>query len=394
MPVCDPCAAGPSGAASRCRAARNCESGSTAHCEWVLDVNKTLAVRWNERGVRGWGNYWPYLRTLHFAAALLGRRFLVLHDHSLPTDYLMLGGRLSWSLPRGELSDYLVVQPAELKSWNVAHNESGMIGFLSTLADVQHVFLNVTSTLSISKYAILMKECPKQEHAAAFLWCMGRLFSSPSPAMAVEVGRLRARIGRRNFSALHIRTFGADMHIPAEATTPDPNSTLRFLAWEITLKLADGTFRTLEATEYAAALRAICANASEPLYVAADSRSAVLMAHQLCPGNVISLPHEYGQVRAHGERRVAGRGVNSSAALSSSMCVWSTVSNSSTIPRFYRPTIDPPASRASPGLLLSPHRSTPPARRNLQARVRTPTCAHINHRSPDASYACATAESR
>ena len=300
MPVCDPCAAGPPGAASRCRAARNCESGSTAHCEWVLGVNKTLAVRWNERGVRGWGNYWPYLRTLHFAAALLGRRFLVLHDHSLPTDYLMLGGRLSWSLPRGELSDYLVVQPAEVKSWNVAHNESGMIGFLSTLADVQHVFLNATSTLSLSKYAILMKECPKQEHAAAFLWCMGRLFSSPSPAMAVEVDRLRARIGRRHYSALHMRTFGADMHIPAEVTTPDPNSTLRFLAWEITLKLTDGTFRTLEATEYAAALRAICANASEPLYVAADSRSAVLMAHQLCPGNVISLPPEYGQVRAHG----------------------------------------------------------------------------------------------
>jgi hypothetical protein len=148
----------------------------------VLDVNKTLAVRWNERGVRGWGNYWPYLRTLHFAAALLGRRFLVLHDHSLPTDYLMLGGRLSWSLPRGELSDYLVVQPAELKSWNVAHNESGMIGFLSTLADVQHVFLNVTSTLSISKYAILMKECPKQEHAAAFLWCMGRLVFLAKPS--------------------------------------------------------------------------------------------------------------------------------------------------------------------------------------------------------------------
>ena len=86
---CDPCAAAPSAEATfECRAAKSgrhhCASHGTRQCEWVTALPHTLAFHWNERKVRGWGNFWPYLRTLHFAAALLGRRLLLEHNDSLP----------------------------------------------------------------------------------------------------------------------------------------------------------------------------------------------------------------------------------------------------------------------------------------------------------------------
>ena len=288
--LCDPCFAA-SDAADSCRQQRGC-TDDTPQCDWVLGLNKTLAFSWNERKVRGWGNFWPYLRTAHFAAALLGRRLLLVHNESLPTSSLMLGGRLSWRLPHGEAAGYTVVRNAEVKEWNHAHNTTGLIEYLDSLAHVPHLYLDVTSTYTISKYVLLMKECPKVgAHVGFFLGCMGRLFSSPSPRMAMEVDRLRARLPQA-YTAVHMRTFGADMHIPQE-TTPDPEAALRFLAWEITYKNGSGT---VPPAEYAVALRRVCANASAALYVAADSRAAVLMTKRLCPGNVVSLPRSYGQV--------------------------------------------------------------------------------------------------
>ena len=155
-------------------------------------------------------------------------------------------------------------------------------------------------------------------HASSFGHCMGRLFSSPSPHMAAEIALLRARLPVR-YTALHIRTFGADMHIPKN-TTPEPNATLRFLSWEVTLPSANRrSSEVLSPHEYARELRRHCGidRVDEPdggvisgdsVYVAADSRAAVMLVKQLCPHRVLltqlstppsSLPPKHSRPSPH-----------------------------------------------------------------------------------------------
>ena len=114
---CDPCAAAPRELQAACRAPKGasyagCENG-TRQCDWVVGLSNTLAFYWDPRKSRGWGNYWPYMRTYHYTAALLGRRLLLAHDDGvIPSDVLLLGGRRSWRLSADEYanSGYHVVR--------------------------------------------------------------------------------------------------------------------------------------------------------------------------------------------------------------------------------------------------------------------------------------------
>ena len=66
-----------------------CRAPITRTCAFIKALPKTLAFHWDARKTRGFGNFWPYLRTFYSAAAVLGRRLLLAHqDHVLPTDHL------------------------------------------------------------------------------------------------------------------------------------------------------------------------------------------------------------------------------------------------------------------------------------------------------------------
>ena len=159
---CEPCAhARPADEEQRCRRELNCNG--TSQCGWLAAAERTLALLWDDAGVRGWGNYWPYLRTSHYSAATLGRRLLLVHDDAgaLPTDVLQLGGSLPWRLPRAELErSYRAVGRADLKHWMARHAVNQSIGrallpYLRTLDHVPHVFLNVSGLpLSFSKLSL------------------------------------------------------------------------------------------------------------------------------------------------------------------------------------------------------------------------------------------------
>jgi hypothetical protein len=126
---CDPCAHAPTAAqAAVCRKATRCGNGTSA-CSFVKDLQRTLAFPWNTRRARGWGNYWPYLRTYHYTAALLGRRLLLQHaDHVLPTNFLALDGEVSWRLPPNDTRTFgATVSDGDLHAWRAAGRDGACL---------------------------------------------------------------------------------------------------------------------------------------------------------------------------------------------------------------------------------------------------------------------------
>ena len=207
---CDPCAHAPTPEqAADCRAPQMSCSNGTRTCAFIKALPKTLAFYWDARKTRGFGNFWPYLRTFHYSAAILGRRLLLAHqDHVLPTDHLALDGSVSWRLRPDDTQAYHVVHEADVAAWRAAGQEGGLLGLLQSLHDVDHVWLNVSSAFEISKWRMVAGECGgPTKQAEHFLWCTGRLFSSPTPKIAAEVARLRAQLPQ-GYRALHFRTFG------------------------------------------------------------------------------------------------------------------------------------------------------------------------------------------
>ena len=77
----------------------------------------------------------------------------------------------------------------------------------------------------------------------------------------------------------------------------DAARALAFLAWEVT---SNGS--SLPTETYLDGWRHYCANASRPVYVAADSRAAILMARAACAAPVVSV----AGVRLHAACRSAG----------------------------------------------------------------------------------------
>lgn len=333
---CDPCASAPStntiDSCRRASSARTCIEQGTLPCDWVLTLPKTLAAHWDERKARGWGNFWPYLKTYHYSAALLGRRLLLSHTNALPTEVVALGGTTSWRLDDADVDAYVreavVVRDADIKRWAAANGRAdashttAMLGYLRSLSHAPKVYLNVSDIFPIVKHALVSPSAchtgnPPPTGGAAvqqFHQCIGRLFSMPSylTRAANDVARLRSRLPKE-YTALHFRTFGADMHIPPGAATPDADGARRFLAWEVT---ANGS--SISPELYVQGWAHFCANASAPVYVASDSRAALLMARKWCRSPVVSL----GGVRMHAEPRSQQKGANRSLAHHSSVVDW------------------------------------------------------------------------
>ena len=368
---CDPCRHAPAYAQAACRLQQSGEythascSRNTQQCDWITGEERTLAVHHDERRVRGWGNIWTYLRTLHYVAALLGRRMLFTHaDNTLPSNALWLGSKRSSRLAQNATHQYYEVTNADVAAWTASHNASesslssasgitGLLGLLDALHSKPHIMVRAGS-FYISKWQHVSAGC-KEPHSTAFLNCVGRLFSSPSPRMKPAFDQLRSQLSH-NFTAIHIRTFGADMHVP-HRQTPDPASALRFLAWEITA----GNSSSLSPEVYAAELRRWCARAvrderaetgRRKLYVASDSKVATLMVHNICGAgigsereldgqagivDVVSLGPKYGGVRMHMEQRTQLKGTSTAmreAGVSSSVLDWLILSHAREAVRF------------------------------------------------------------
>lgn len=376
---CDPCAHAPSASlAARCRLTASaphsgCENGTQA-CAFVRDLNTSLGFHWDSRQSRGWGNFWSYLRTYHYTAALLGRRLLLSHDdHILPTDVLALDGTVSWRLPPGDTRQWHVVRDADVRAWGAAGHEGGLFGHLQSLAHAPHVWLNLSSTFAISKFKSVADRCGGPTALTyGFLWCIGRLFTTPTAPLAAQVRQLRARLPPFGYRALHIRTFGVDMHLPPEArAAADGERALQFYAWEIlAYNCSTCKPRTLSPQLYAEDLRRRCGNGravgdgagasdtsggggsgggsssgeggggkggggistdginsggesgrARGVYVAADSRAAVRMVMAQCAnsGNIVTLPPTLDATRAHTEARSYTSGVNRGVAQASSV---------------------------------------------------------------------------
>lgn len=320
-PICDACRVAPSSSYAACTSTQ--VSCSLAQCSWLLDSENTLGIVWGgARGAtRGWGNSFSYVRNLHDVAAMLGRRLLIHLDNAyLPTEELYLGGERPWAL--GSVDEYLrqpsarsvqedearaAVSPTGFKAYEHSPNRTSikwaLVRYLSTLNE-RHLWLNFSRSAQyiLAKAAV----CPRVKHAPVFSNCIGRLLVTPrsSSKLAMRKAEVAASLERLGIAAndsarphgrylgVHIRTFGADMGVPAGAT-PDPDAALEFLAWEV----------QVNASEYAHAIRRLCRNGSYPIYVASDARAAVRLWQNLCPGRVL---HQHAAATVHSERMSRG----------------------------------------------------------------------------------------
>lgn len=282
-------------------------------CDWLVDVQATLGVVWggSEKATRGWGNSFSYLRNLHELAAMLGRRLLVhpVKAYVPSPEGFMLGGQHSWAMP--DVGEYLrqpgahAVQesdvraalgvPLGFKQFERAANRSGvkfaLVRYLATMQQRRHLWLN----LSKEAYYVLTKAapCPNVPHAGLFLRCLGQLITRPVGGLRPRYAAIRSRLERlgvdsgngtsggkeTRYVGVHVRTFGADMGVPRNHL-PNPQAALEFLAWEV----------QVNTSEYAAAIHRLCRPGSLPIYVASDSRAAVRLFEDLCPGRIV---HQY-----------------------------------------------------------------------------------------------------
>ena len=158
-----------------------------------------------------------------------------------------------------------------------------LVRYLEGFADKQHLWFNVTSPGAGAHYVMSKATpCPEARHGGQFLHCLGKLMTTPSRGLQAQVDAVKSRLSRDpthvGYTAVHARTFAADMGVPRTGT-PNPWSILSFLAWEV----------QVNESAYTAAVLRLCAQSARrnlSLFVASDSRSAVAMFETLCPGQV------------------------------------------------------------------------------------------------------------
>lgn len=226
----------------------------------------------------------------------------------LPTEHLLLGNR-SWGLTkRGQFADYLerahIVTERQAaaalglakfngRQGNRSVYRSMLVRYLEGFADKQHLWFNVTKTGNGAHYVISKATpCPEAPHEGEFLHCLGKLMTTPSRGLQAQVDIVKRRLSRdpthAGYTAVHARTFAADMGVPRTGT-PNPRSLLSFMAWEV----------QVNESAYTAALLDVCATAARrnlSLFVASDSRSAVAMFENLCPGQVEQIGDSFARV--------------------------------------------------------------------------------------------------
>eukprot|EP00908_Phaeocystis_cordata_P022631 Transcript_5052.p1 GENE.Transcript_5052~~Transcript_5052.p1 ORF type:complete len:437 (-),score=67.85 Transcript_5052:51-1319(-) len=289
---CDACRHAPPASRTQCALPEG-DGCAIRRCQWVEQLPRTFGIQFGP-GARGWGNSYTYVRNLHEVAALLGRRLLLHPVRSyLPAEHLLLGSK-SWVIPDSEFAQHMASAHIVLETQAAAalgiqkfvrENRTTyralLLKYLGQFADQQHLWFNVSNSGRGAHY-ILSKftPCPRVRHAPAFLQCLGKLMTTPSPALESQLRPIRARLNSRphyhGIAGVHIRTAGADMGL-TKGTTPDPQRLLQFQAWEAQVN---------EST-YTAAVLKLCSKVERrnlTLYVASDSRSAVGMFERLCPG--------------------------------------------------------------------------------------------------------------
>ena len=227
----------------------------------------------------------------------------------LPTEHLLLGNR-SWGLSKrvGQFADHLerahIVSEGQAaaalglakfngRQGNRSVYRSMLVGYLEGFADKQHLWFNVTKTGAGAHYVISKATpCPEAPHAGEFLHCLGKLMTTPSRGLQAQVDVVKKRLSRdpthAGYTAVHARTFAADMGVPRTGT-PNPRSVLSFMAWEV----------QVNESAYTAAVLDVCATAARrnlSLFVASDSRSAVAMFENLCPGQVEQVGASFARV--------------------------------------------------------------------------------------------------
>ena len=259
----------------------------------------------------------------------------------LPTEHLLLGNR-SWGLSRrGQLADHLerayVVSERQAaaalglakfngKLGNRSVYRSMLVRYLEGFADKQHLWFNVTNPGAGAHYVMSKATpCPEARHGGQFLHCLGKLMTTPSRGLQAQVDAVKSRLSRDpthvGYTAVHARTFAADMGVPRTGT-PNPRSILSFLAWEV----------QVNESAYTAAVLRLCAQSARrnlSLFVASDSRSAVAMFETLCPGQVEQVGASLARV--HLVRRALYK--NESQA-SSSLIDWVVMSEARAIVRW------------------------------------------------------------
>ena len=217
-------------------------------------------------------------------------------------------GNRSWSLKAGQFADHLerahVVSERQAaaalglvkfngRQGNRSVYRSMLVRYLESFTDKQHLWFNVTKVSNGAHYVISKATpCPQVPHEGAFLHCLGKLMTTPSPGLQAQVDIVRRRLSRDpthgGYTAVHARTYAADMGVPRTGT-PNPWSMLSFMAWEVQVN---------EST-YTAAVLDVCATAARrnlSLYVLSDSRSAVAMFERLCPGQVEQVGASFARV--------------------------------------------------------------------------------------------------
>lgn len=197
--VCDPCAEAPAGLTA-CRATTTCSERSSEQCGWVERVDRTLALEWGTWN-RGWGNSYSYIRTLHYAAALLGRRLLLHTAAYLPTGALLFGSR-SWRLEAEDFDDYVagahVVSSSNVPS-PASLNATTLLRHLQTLHAHTHIWINMTVSgrRSLGKLTAVQQGCAALPHSWSFINCIGRLLATPAPHIAAPIASLRVALPER-----------------------------------------------------------------------------------------------------------------------------------------------------------------------------------------------------
>ena len=191
--------------------------------------------------------------------------------------------------------------------------------------------------LSFSKLSLATANCTARQLRIvhAFERCVGRLVAAPGPAMGVHVAALRAQLPRPGYTAVHLRTFGADMRIPPHSAVPDPAWTLRFLAWEHTTR--EGAAMAPDAL--ARELAALCEREGR-VFVASDARAAVLLVGRVCgAAAMVTMTAATGSdVRAHGERHAQlDGGGRRAAAQASGALDWTMLARAAKIVRAREP---------------------------------------------------------